>query len=95
MEEQFYLTAANPSAAYFLTPTRPGSSAPALLALWDARRRTRAELAPGVPAALATTVSWLGLLTLAACGLLYDQDTPFPGTAAQGDVLLDDRGDEL
>lgn len=73
-----WITANNPQLAYFATPARAWQfGAGALFALWESRRRTRAGALPG-----AALVSWLGFLALLACGVIYDETTPFPGTAA-------------
>ena len=71
-----WITQANPPAAYFVTPARAWQfGAGALLALAMGSTTVRR----GAPTAL---LSWAGFLTLAWCGLTYDDSTPFPGTAA-------------
>ena len=71
-----WITQANPPAAYFVTPARAWQfGAGALLALWMGSATVRR----GTPTAL---LSWAGFLTLAWCGFVYDESTPFPGTAA-------------
>nr|WP_283251808.1 acyltransferase family protein [Aeromicrobium duanguangcaii] len=71
-----WITQANPPAAYFVTPARAWQfGAGALLALVMGS----ATVKRGGPTFL---LSWAGFLTLAWCGLNYDETTPFPGTAA-------------
>jgi len=68
-------TAANPAAAYFVTPTRAWEfGAGGLLALLG----TRAALPDGVRAAL----SWAGLAAVGYAAAAYSTDTAFPGWAA-------------
>jgi peptidoglycan/LPS O-acetylase OafA/YrhL len=62
-------TAADPAAAYFITPTRAWEfAAGGLLALRASARRP--------------WVSWLGLAAIASAAALYGPSTPFPGIAA-------------
>lgn len=84
-----WITEANPSAAYFVTPARAWQfGVGALLAAWTMRTRSAQRAMTPTPApALRAVVSWAGLVALLACGLLYDADTPFPGTAAVLPVL--------
>src|SRR5918997_4806937 len=68
-------TAANPAAAYFVTPTRAWEfGAGGLLALIG----TRARLPDGVRALL----SWAGLGAVAYAAAAYGTETAFPGSAA-------------
>ena len=68
-------TAANPAAAYFVTPTRAWEfGAGGLLALLG----TRAALPDGVRAVL----SWAGLAAVGYAAAAYSTDTAFPGWAA-------------
>ena len=89
-----WITEANPSAAYFVTPARAWQfGAGGLLALWLAgrvRHEARRARPPGNPllrASGASLVSWAGFAALLWCGLAYDETTPFPGTAAILPVL--------
>ncbi|WP_406144517.1 acyltransferase family protein [Streptomyces sp. NBC_01012] len=67
------VTHSSPSWAYFGSVTRAWElGAGAFLAL-GARRLER------LPAALAATMSWLGLACLALAAVRYDDGTPFPG----------------
>ncbi len=71
-----WITQANPPAAYFVTPARAWQfGAGALLAIAMGSVTIRRGPWAAVP-------SWVGFLTLAWCGLNYDETTPFPGTAA-------------
>jgi peptidoglycan/LPS O-acetylase OafA/YrhL len=68
-------TAANPAAAYFVTPTRAWEfGAGGLLALLG----TRAAL----PDALRALLSWAGLAAVMYAAIAYSTDTAFPGWAA-------------
>ncbi|MCL3818559.1 acyltransferase family protein [Aeromicrobium wangtongii] len=84
-----WLTYDNASFAYFSTFTRAWEfGAGALLALVTLHaasddRQRRLRLSPH----LAAVMSWAGIATLVACGLLLDGSTPFPGTAALLPVL--------
>jgi peptidoglycan/LPS O-acetylase OafA/YrhL len=71
-----FATAANPAAAYFLTPARAWEfGAGALLALAGDRAR---------PSPL---LCWLGLATITAAAIAITEQTPFPGWAAFAPVL--------
>ena len=73
-------TAADPAAAYFVTPTRAWElGAGALLAFAAPLDRS-----PGVARAV---LSWLGLAAIAVAALAYSHATPFPGHAALLPVL--------
>ncbi len=73
-------TAANPAAAYFVTPTRAWEfGAGGLLALIG----TRAQLPDGVRALL----SWAGLGAVAYSAAAYSTETAFPGWAAAVPVV--------
>lgn len=77
-----HLTATNPAAAYFVTPTRIWElGAGGLLAVWAARRAT-GSAAPG-----RTVLAWTGLAMIAAAALLFDTGTAFPGWWALLPVL--------
>lgn len=68
-------TASNPAAAYFVTPTRVWEFAiGALVALVFMDRQFSG------PAA--TILAWAGLAGILASALLYNSETPFPGSAA-------------
>lgn len=70
-----YGTAADPAAAYFVTPTRAWEfGAGGLLALLPALplRRVHAQAA----------LSWLGLTAITVAAFAYSNATPFPGLAA-------------
>jgi peptidoglycan/LPS O-acetylase OafA/YrhL len=67
-------TAANPVAAYFVTPTRAWEfGVGGLLALAPEAHRS-----PAARAAL----SWLGIAAIALAAFIYTDETPFPGWAA-------------
>lgn len=73
-------TAADPAAAYFVTPTRAWElGAGALLALAAPLDRS--------PAAARALLSWVGLAAIAVAALAYSHATPFPGHAALLPVL--------
>jgi peptidoglycan/LPS O-acetylase OafA/YrhL len=73
-------TAADPAAAYFVTPTRAWElGAGALLALAGPLGRS--------PAFARAVLSWLGLAAVAVAALTYSGATPFPGYAALLPVL--------
>jgi peptidoglycan/LPS O-acetylase OafA/YrhL len=75
-----YDTAANPSAAYFITPTRAWEfGLGGLLALLPVVERS--------PARLRAALSWGGLAAIAAAAVFYTEKTPFPGYAALLPVL--------
>ena len=75
-----YDTAANPSAAYFVTPTRGWEfGMGGLLALLPQIHRS-----PGV---MRAGLSWLGLVAILLAAFLYTEKTPFPGYAALLPVL--------
>ncbi|GAA3535504.1 acyltransferase [Aeromicrobium flavum] len=77
-----WLTAEHPQLAYFATPARAWQfGAGAVFALVVAAGRVR------LPARVAIPASWLGFGVIAACSFLYDELTPFPGTAAIAPVL--------
>ena len=68
-------TAANPAAAYFVTPTRAWEfGAGGLLAL--------ARPSEDVAAPVRALVGWAGLAAIAVTALTYSETTPFPGAAA-------------
>jgi peptidoglycan/LPS O-acetylase OafA/YrhL len=68
-------TAANPAAAYFVTPTRAWEfGAGGLLALLGAR--------PALPDRPRAALSWAGLAAVAYAAVAYSTDTAFPGWAA-------------
>jgi peptidoglycan/LPS O-acetylase OafA/YrhL len=72
-------TAADPTAAYFVTPTR----------VWELAAGGLLALAPTIAGAprLRALLSWAGLGAIAAAVLLYDAGTAFPGVAALLPVL--------
>jgi peptidoglycan/LPS O-acetylase OafA/YrhL len=73
-------TAADPAAAYFVTPTRAWElGAGALLALVAPFDRSSA--------ALRSLLSWVGIAAIAVAALTYTAATPFPGHAALLPVL--------
>jgi peptidoglycan/LPS O-acetylase OafA/YrhL len=73
-------TAADPAAAYFVTPTRAWElGAGALLALVPSFDRS--------PAAARAALSWVGLIAIAVAAVTYRAATPFPGAAALLPVL--------
>ncbi|WP_051048545.1 acyltransferase family protein [Robiginitomaculum antarcticum] len=75
LASSIYITDADPAAAYFVTHTR----------IWElALGGALACLAPyfGVPAALRTPLSIMGLLMILITGYLYSVSTPFPGYMA-------------
>ena len=73
-------TAADPAAAYFVTPTRAWElGAGALLALAPSFDRS--------PAAARAALSWVGLVAIAVAAVTYSAATPFPGAAALLPVL--------
>ncbi|MCW2786885.1 MAG: hypothetical protein JWP74_3402 [Marmoricola sp.] len=77
-----HLTATNPAAAYFVTPTR----------VWELGTggilATFTLLRPGhLRAALATPLAWLGLAAIIWSATTYDASTPFPGWRAAVPVL--------
>ncbi|MCW2614273.1 MAG: acyltransferase 3, partial [Frankiales bacterium] len=72
------VTGSDPTAAYFSTPARAWElGAGALLAL-----ALQARLLPRLAPRLGAALVWLGLAGIAAAAVLYDERTPFPGTAA-------------
>lgn len=73
-------TAANPAAAYFVTPTRAWEfGAGGLLALIGARGR--------LPDRLSALLSWAGLGAVCYAAAAYSTDTAFPGWAAAVPVV--------
>jgi peptidoglycan/LPS O-acetylase OafA/YrhL len=75
-----YDTVADPSAAYFITPTRAWEfGAGGLLALLP-----QIERSPGIARAV---LSWAGILAILLAAFLFSEDTPFPGYAALVPVL--------
>ena len=73
-------TAANPAAAYFVTPTRAWEfGAGGLLALLGARS--------ALPDAVRALLSWAGLAAIVYAAAFYSTDTAFPGWAAAVPVL--------
>src|SRR3954464_6236848 len=75
-----YWTAADPAAAYFVTPTRAWEfGAGGILALFApaAVRSPRARAA----------MSWAGLAAIAVAAATFSADTPFPGVAALLPIL--------
>ena len=77
-----WMTGTNPSAAYFVTPTRAWEfGAGGLLGLLLAGRAS-ATVFPQRWSALPALVSWVGFAAIAWCGFTYDERTPFPGSAA-------------
>ncbi|GAA2081806.1 acyltransferase [Aeromicrobium tamlense] len=76
-----WLTSQHPQLAYFATPARAwqfGAGALFAVALVDRIR---------LPRRTAIAASWLGFGVIAVCALVYDESTPFPGTAAIAPVL--------
>ncbi|MHA7175548.1 acyltransferase family protein [Arthrobacter sp. Sr24] len=70
-----YATASNPAAAYFVTPTRVWEFAiGALVALVFLDRQFSGPVA--------TVLAWAGLAAILISALLYNSQTPFPGSAA-------------
>jgi peptidoglycan/LPS O-acetylase OafA/YrhL len=75
-----YWTAADPAAAYFVTPTRAWEfGAGGILALCAGRGSARAGVA--------TLVSWAGIAAIAIAAAGYSDSTAFPGLAALLPVL--------
>ena len=75
-----YWTAADPAAAYFVTPTRAWEfGAGGMLALFAGRGAARHGVA--------ALVSWAGLAAVAIAAATYSDSTPFPGLAALLPVL--------
>ncbi len=75
-----HLTAADPEAAYFVTPTRAWEfGLGGLHAQLPQRERS--------PPALRALLSWAGLVAIAVAVATYDGATPFPGLAALLPVL--------
>jgi peptidoglycan/LPS O-acetylase OafA/YrhL len=73
-------TAANPAAAYFITPTRAWEfGAGGLLALVSTRRE--------LPDAARALLSWAGLAGILYASIFYDTSTAFPGSAALLPIL--------
>jgi peptidoglycan/LPS O-acetylase OafA/YrhL len=75
-------TAVQPSAAYFVTPTRlwelaAGGVLAAVVTLVGARSGLRP-----VPGTVRALVAWLGIAVLVAATVLENASTPFPGVAA-------------
>ena len=82
-----WLTSTNPSAAYFVTPTRAWQfGAGALLGL-HATRRGAAASGSGGRDVLRCLLSWAGGAALLWCAFAFSGSTPFPGTAALVPVL--------
>jgi len=76
-------TAANPAAAFFVTPTRAWEfGAGGLLALLSASKRF-----DGSSTAARAALSWVGLAAIAIGAFVYSGSTPFPGSAALLPVL--------
>ena len=74
-----WVTATDPSWAYFVTPARAWQfGAGALLAFAPAPRRL------GLTARARGLLGWAGLVVLLSSSLVFDESTPFPGTAALG-----------
>ena len=76
-----WLTAQHPQLAYFATPARAwqfGAGAVFAVALVDRIR---------LPRRAAIAASWVGFGVIAVCSYVYDESTPFPGTAAIAPVL--------
>ncbi len=83
-----WLTAVNPSAAYFVTPTRAwefaiGGLIACALPVSRSMRRMGRWLTPSVRSALA----WLGLLGIGVSVVSFSDATPFPGWIALLPVL--------
>lgn len=75
-------TAANPAAAYFITPTRIWEfGVGALLALVAPGPSTR------VPRPVRATASWVGFAMIVFAAVTFTGKTPFPGSAAAIPVL--------
>ena len=73
-------TPQNPSAAYFITPTRA----------WEFGLGGLLALLPGFersPSAVRSALSWIGLGAIGLAAALYSPATPFPGYAAALPVL--------
>jgi peptidoglycan/LPS O-acetylase OafA/YrhL len=82
-----WMTSHNPSAAYFVTPTRAWQfGAGALLSLF-AMRRGGTLVDPDARPGLRAALSWAGIAALVWCGFAFSSATPFPGTAALVPVL--------
>jgi peptidoglycan/LPS O-acetylase OafA/YrhL len=78
-----YATAANPAAAFFVTPTRAWEfGAGGLLALLSASLRFNAS-----SVAARSVLSWVGLAAILIAAFAYTAATPFPGSAALLPVL--------
>ena len=72
-----WITATNPSWAYFITPARAWQfGAGALLAFAPPPQRL------GLTARARGLLGWAGLVVLLSSALVFDKSTPFPGTAA-------------
>jgi peptidoglycan/LPS O-acetylase OafA/YrhL len=71
-----WITANDPARAYFVTPARA----------WEFGAGALLAFAPAVAGVLGTRVrsvlGWAALVALLACGLVLDESTPMPGTAA-------------
>ena len=71
-----YLTQANPSAAFFVTPTR----------LWEmgigAFVAIGATVWPRLPRGAAAVLGWLGLVAIAVSGLVFSSSSAWPGYLA-------------
>jgi peptidoglycan/LPS O-acetylase OafA/YrhL len=71
-----WLTSTNAPWAFFSLPTRAWElGLGAIVAIGSTRIAQ-------VPVRLASTAGWLGLAMIVTAGLLFDESTPFPGTAA-------------
>jgi peptidoglycan/LPS O-acetylase OafA/YrhL len=86
-------TAADPSSAYFVTPTRVWElGIGGLVAVLVAFRRPAAGGSEdggvqGLPAPLRSLMAWAGFAAIAWAGWTYTDATPFPGSAALVPVL--------
>ena len=83
-----HATAADPSSAYFVTPTRVWElGVGGLVAVLVARAATRADQADdggvaGIPVAYRAGLAWLGFAGIAWTAVVYTDATPFPGYSA-------------
>ena len=82
-------TAADPAAAYFVTPTRIWElGVGAVLALWAGVRREQPTGAAATqPPAGAVVARWLGVGTVLLFAAVLSSDSAFPGYLAAGPVL--------
>ncbi len=81
-------TAANPQAAYFVTPTRAWEfGAGGLLALVGTRAALSHDARVSLPDGARALLSWAGLAAIAYASAFYSTETAFPGWAAAVPVV--------